>query len=271
MGSALGFALTQPPHIGLLVFLALGLGLALPFLAITFAPALRGLLPRPGAWMETLRQVLAFPLYATVAWLVWVLSRQVGSTGLFAALVGLVVIGFAAWAFDRAQRSERLARKVCYAALVAAVVALMPLVRAVAGDPARTEAAPRFADAEAGAAEPFSEARLDALLDEGRVVFVNMTAAWCITCLVNERTALSTDAVKALFRDRRVAYLKGDWTNWDPEIARVLERHGRNGVPLYLVYIRGEEPVILPQILTESIVVETIARLRPERIQPNGA
>ena len=109
------------------------------------------------------------------------------------------------------------------------------------------------------------------MLSENRVVFVNMTAAWCITCLVNERTALSSDTVKALFRDRGIAYLKGDWTNWDPEIARVIERHGRNGVPLYLVYIRGQEPVILPQILTESIVVETIARLRPERTQPNGA
>ena len=271
MGSALGFAMTQPAQIGLLVFLALGLGLALPFLAITFAPGLRGWLPRPGAWMETLRQVLAFPLYGTVAWLVWVLSRQVGATGMFAALAGLVVIGFAAWAFELSQRAEGRSRLVVRAAFVVALVALLPLVRAVAGDPVRTTAAAQVAGAEAGAAEPFSEARLDTLLGENRVVFVNMTAAWCITCLVNERTALSSDTVKALFRDRGIAYLKGDWTNRDPEIARVIERHGRNGVPLYLVYIRGQEPVILPQILTESIVVETIARLRPERTQSNGA
>jgi thiol:disulfide interchange protein len=259
MATAVGFALTQPAAISLVVFLALGLGLALPFLALTLAPELISRLPRPGAWMETLKQLLAFPVYATVAWLIWVLAQQVGSAGLLAALLGLVLIALAAWSLSLQQASQAWARRLAMAttaaSLIGAAIAIVGL-----------EQSPQSADERARAAsasgiERFSQRRLDELLAANRVVFVNMTAAWCITCLVNEQTSLSSAGVKAAFARKNVAYLKGDWTNRDPEISRILEKHGRSGVPLYLLYARGSEPVVLPQILTPATVLEQIDRI----------
>ena len=258
MGASIGYALTQPFIVGLVVFLALGLGLALPFLVLAFVPGLQRLLPRPGRWMETLKQFLAFPLYATAAWLIWVLSFQVGPAGLIAALAGLVLIGFAAWAYGLVQgqggRSALAFRGLATAAVIA-VVAIAATIRS--GHSPETTAQ---ASGEAGH-EAFTQAKLDTLLASGRPVFVNMTAAWCITCLVNERTALSTESVRAALSGKNVAYLKGDWTNRNPEITRLLERFGRSGVPLYVLYRNGREPVVLPQILTPSLVLENIAQL----------
>jgi thiol:disulfide interchange protein len=257
MATAVGFALTQPAVVALTVILALGLGLALPFLALTLAPHLIGRLPRPGAWMETLKQLLAFPVYATVAWLVWVLTQQVGSAGLLAALIGFVLIGLAAWSFNFAQTAAPWARRLALgtvaASLVGAAVAIAGLDRA---GPA---SAPQMASA--ASYESFTPQRLAALLAADRPVFVNMTAAWCITCLVNEHAALGNADVKAAFADRGVAYLKGDWTSRNPEITRVLEKHGRSGVPLYLLYAGGAEPVVLPQILTPAIVLGELDRI----------
>jgi thiol:disulfide interchange protein len=257
MATAVGFALTQPAVVALTVILALGLGLALPFLGLTLAPHLIGRLPRPGAWMETLKQLLAFPVYATVAWLVWVLTQQVGPAGLLAALIGFVLIGLAAWAFNFAQTAAPWARRLALgtvaASLVGAAVAIAGLDRA--GPPSAPQAASAAGD------EPFTPQRLAALLAADRPVFVNMTAAWCITCLVNERAALANAAVKAAFADRNIAYLKGDWTSRNPEITRVLEKHGRSGVPLYLLYAGGAEPVVLPQILTPAIVLGELDRI----------
>ncbi len=260
MGAAVGFALTQPATTGLVVFLALGLGLALPFLFLTFVPSAVGWLPRPGPWMETLKQVLAFPLYATAAWLMWVLSQQVDPSGLLVAMIGLVLVGFAAWAYNIAVTSTRpaagrVATSAACAALLATVGGLVTLGEArVGGSATATQDS-------AGTFEPFSQKRLDALRAENRPVLVNLTAAWCITCLVNERTALSADAVKAALAQKGVTYLKGDWTNQNAEITRVLERHGRSGVPLYLLYGSGSEPVVLPQILTPGIVLEYLDRI----------
>jgi thiol:disulfide interchange protein DsbD len=259
MGASIGYALTQPFVVGLAVFLSLGLGLALPFLALAFMPGLQRLLPRPGRWMETLKQFLAFPLYGTAAWLIWVLSFQVGPAGLMAALAGLVLIAFAAWAYGLVQgQSGRsaLAFRGMAAAAAIAVVAIAVTIRtdSTAGTTAQT------ASAEAGY-EAFTQQKLDALLASGRPVFVNMTAAWCITCLVNERTALSTEAVREALSGKNVAYLKGDWTNRNPEITRLLERFGRSGVPLYVLYRNGREPVVLPQILTPSLVLDKLAQL----------
>ena len=259
MGAAIGFALTQPFAIGLTVFLALGFGLALPFLALSFSPALLRRMPRPGPWMETLKQFLAFPLYATVVWLIWVLSLQVGSTGLLMALSGLVLIAFGAWVWNLAREREGRLGHAAQAAAVLALLGVVGLVLAVDTDRADAGSAVA-APADAGF-EPFTQARLDALLAEGRPVFVNMTAAWCITCLVNERTSLTSETIRKDFADRGIVYLKGDWTRRNPEITRVLERFGRSGVPLYVLYRRGAEPEVLPQILTESIVLEHTARL----------
>ena len=259
MGASIGFALVQPFAVGLIVFLALGLGLALPFLALAFAPGLQRLLPRPGRWMETLKQFLAFPLYATVAWLIWVLSFQVGATGLLAALSGLVLVAFSAWALHMSQgqgsASARLLQGMAAASIagVVALTAMINLDRPAAADTQHAASKTSF--------EPFSQQKLDTLLASGRPVFVNMTAAWCITCLVNERTALSTGSVREVFADKRIAYLKGDWTNRNPEITRLLERFGRSGVPLYVLYRSGSEPVVLPQILTQSLVLDALRQI----------
>ncbi len=259
MGASIGFALVQPFAVGLVVFLALGLGLALPFLTLAFAPGLQRLLPRPGRWMEALKQALAFPLYATVAWLIWVLSFQVGAAGLLAALAALVLIAFGAWAFRISQEQGSASGRVLRGMAAVAIAGVVALAIVIDLDrPAGTNA--RYASSN-GASEVFSQHKLDALLASGQPVFVNMTAAWCITCLVNERTALSTGAVREVFAGKRIKYLKGDWTNRNPEITRLLESFGRSGVPLYVLYRGGRDPVVLPQILTQSIVLDALKQI----------
>lgn len=260
MGTALGFAITQSWPVALSVFLALGLGMALPFLALSFSPALLKRLPRPGLWMERVKQALAFPLYASAAWLVWVLSIQAGPAALATVLAGMVAIAFAAWVYGQTRLSGGVGRA------FGSILALLALGGAVAGaSTARTVPAPEQV---AGAKpvnsdyQPWTAEKLAELTGQGKPVFVNFTAAWCVTCLVNERTSLSTASVRAAMKDKGVTYLKGDWTNRDATIARVLESHGRSGVPLYLVYLPGKpEPVILPQILTEGIVLDALSAL----------
>jgi thiol:disulfide interchange protein/DsbC/DsbD-like thiol-disulfide interchange protein len=260
MGVAVGYALTQPPVTALLVFETLGLGLALPFLALSLIPAWRRLLPRPGPWMERLKQALAFPLYASVAWLVWVVSRQAGPDGVALVLIGLLLIGFAAWIHHatRAGTSMRWRRAATVLALacVAGALGLGPLV-ARSPSPAPAAAAPTGA-----AWEPFTAERLAALRAKGTPVFVNFTAAWCITCLVNERVALSSPAVTEAFARRGVVYLRADWTSKSPEIAALLESFGRSGVPLYVLYRGGGAPPrVLPQILSEGTIIEAVGKL----------
>ncbi len=247
MAAALGAALAMSPAAALAVFGAIGLGLAAPYAALAAFPRLAALLPRPGAWMDRLKQALAFPMYGAAVWLVWVLSQQAGPTGVLVAGAGIVLIAFAAWAWGTGGRVFRVA------ALAGAAAALALL-------PGLSDAQPPGAAVVAdGRIEPFSEARLAELRAEGRPVFVNMTAAWCVSCLVNERVALSTDGVTGEFARRNIAYLKGDWTRQDPAITAFLRAHGRDGVPLYLYYAPGaREPVELPQLLTEGIVLEAI-------------
>ncbi len=259
MGAAIGYALTAPAAVALTVFIALGLGMSAPFLLLAFWPGLLARLPRPGAWMEIVKQVLAFPLYATVAWLLFVLSQQVGPSGLFAALLGLVLVAFALWSWQIANRVEGWPRGLGRGAVVASLCALGTIGWVLHSD----RAAPDMPLRSTGTARPerFTQARLDALRAEGRPVFVNMTAAWCITCIVNERAVLSTAAVKARFQEAGITYLKGDWTNQNPEITRLLERHGRSGVPLYVLYPGRGEPVVLPEILTASIVLDSLGRV----------
>jgi thiol:disulfide interchange protein DsbD len=256
MGASIGLALVQPFVVGLAVFLALGLGLALPFLILAFVPGLQRLLPRPGPWMETLKQLLAFPLYATVAWLIWVLSFQVGASGLLAALAGLVLIAFGAWVHGLSQGRTSVSGRALQGIAVVSLVGVIAL--AVMIDRYRPVDMNAQGASLQTASEAFSQQKLDALLASGQPVFVNLTAAWCITCLVNERTSLSAGAVREAFADQRIAYLKGDWTNRNPEITRLLEKFGRSGVPLYVLYRAGREPVVLPQILTQSLVLDAL-------------
>jgi thiol:disulfide interchange protein len=261
MVTAMGFALTAPWPIALLVFEALGLGLALPYLAIAWLPGRGSRRARPGAWMEVFRQALAFPMFGAAAWLLWVLSLQTGANGLAAALAGLILLAFAAWARLQARAAGPTGR------WLGAGVAILALIGAIALVPRESVTSP-IASATAPATqgngpawEMFSTAKLEAARAEGRPVFVNMTAAWCITCLVNERIALDTAAAAELFSTKRVLYLKGDWTNRDPEITRFLAAHGRNGVPLYVLYPPNGEPIVLPQLLTESSLQAEFARL----------
>ncbi len=255
MASALGFTLGQPPIIVLAVFLALSLGFAAPFVALAFAPALLRLLPKPGAWMETLRKVLAFPMYGAAAWLLWVLSQQTDAPGLALALAGLLLGAFALWLWGL---GPKLWRQGLALLILAGAVALM-LQPAAAASPKAGETV-SAADL---AHEAWSPERVAALRAEGRVVFVNFTAAWCVSCQVNDKVALSTDQVAKAMTATNAVYLKADWTNRDPVIAAALAEHGRAGVPLYLVYGPGpgaEKPQILPQLLTPGMIAEALRK-----------
>jgi thiol:disulfide interchange protein DsbD len=258
MGAAVGYALTQSSVLTFLIFIALGFGLALPWLVISFVPGLTSFIPRGGAWTERIKEFLAFPMYASVAWLVWVLSQQTDSTGLFRVLLGLVAVAFAAWAVGRAQASAGRA----IVASLAAILGLGASLALIAGPslpPPRVAAAAPSQAYKGPVYEPYSPQRLEALLAEGKPVFVNLTAAWCITCLFNEQVALDTAQAKDEFAASGTVYLKGDWTNRDPAITALLRAHGRDGVPLYLHYPAGKkEPEVLPQVLTPAVISEAI-------------
>ncbi len=244
MGVALAAAFAAPPAITLLLFLAMGAGLAAPTTILAFIPAVARALPRPGRWMETLRQLLAFPMYAGSAWLIWVISLQAGSPGVLAVAAGLVLIGFAGWALGLGRRWAM------GLALVAALgaVALLPGI-----------ATSDLPQAESAGTERFTPARLASLRAEGKPVFVNMTAAWCVSCLVNERVALAPERVRQAFDSAGVTLLKGDWTRQDPDISAFLQSQGRDGVPLYMYYpAGGKPPVTLPQLLTQADVLAVI-------------
>jgi len=249
MGPALGWALTQTPAATLAVFLALGVGFALPFVLLAFVPGLLSRLPRPGAWMEGFRKALAFPMYGAAAWLAWVLAQQAGAEGLAGLFVAAVAVGLAAWLAGLAQRRAALGRRALPLAAVAGLIAALAL--AVVLWPQDTAAELK--------SEPYSPQRLADLRAEGVPVFVNYTAAWCVSCQVNDKVALSTHAVAAAFARHKVAYLKADWTRRDATIATELVSHGRAGVPLYLVYgSNGGGAAILPSILTPDIVVKAV-------------
>ena len=260
MAAAMGYAITQPWYISFSVFQAVGLGLALPYLTFAFSPALQRWLPKPGVWMVRLKEFLAFPMYATAVWLVYVLSQQVDAHGIAAALSGLVLITFGVWLWEAMRSSPwRLVRVGVPAVsfVAAAMIALMTVDETAS----RSESSTSSQDARW---QPYSQKRLDELRTEGRAVFVDFTAAWCITCKVNERVVLDNSAVRQALMDRNVAMLRADWTRQDAEITRVLAQHGRVGVPLYLFYpgsatrTDGNQPIVLPQILTTDTVLKAI-------------
>lgn len=250
MGSALGFALTQPPILALLVFVALGVGMASPMVLLSYSPAARNLLPKPGAWMETLKELLAFPLYATAVWLLWVAGKQAGIDTMAAALAGLVMLALGLFLY-RGSVLRRTFAVICIAAAIA--------LAGVRG-PAPNDDISRHDDATV----PWSTDALAALRDKGAPVFVDVTADWCITCIANEQAVLFTPAMIAAFADSGVTYMVADWTNYDADIGTFVKSHGRNGIPLYVMYPAGSgsTPVILPQLLTKSTVLEALASAR---------
>ena len=252
MGTALAFAFAAPPAVALLVFVFLGLGLALPFLLIGFVPALANRLPRPGAWMDTFKQVLAFPMYLTAVWLLWVLAKQRGADAIGLVLVGAVVLALGLWWWEKASWRERVLPRVLAAGLVLASLWTVVMVQ-------RMPAPERAAAAEAGVVA-YSADALAQLRRDGRVVFVNMTADWCVTCKANEKTVLSRHGFRSALDAAGAVYMKGDWTDVDPAITAFLESHGAVGVPLYVVYPRQGDPVVLPTVLTQATVEQALAQ-----------
>ena len=250
MGSALGYALTQPPLAALTVFAALGTGMAAPMVAVSMSKTARGWLPKPGAWMETLKQVMAFPLYLTAVWLLWVAGKQSGVDTMAAAAAGLVLLALGLTLL----RGQTLAKFVGVVAIACAL-----LLAGVRGE------VPTGADSTTRPGTvSWSRETLNSLRASGTPVFVDVTADWCITCLANEQAVLFTDDMTQAFADAGVTYMVADWTNYDPAIGEFVQEHGRNGIPLYVMYPGDlqSEPVMLPQLLTRTIVIEALDRVR---------
>ena len=250
MGSALGYALTQPPLAALTVFAALSTGMAAPMVAISMSKTARGWLPKPGAWMETLKQIMAFPLYLTAVWLLWVAGKQSGVDTMAAAAAGLVLLALGLTLL----RGQTLAKFVGVVAIACAL-----LLTGVRGE------VPTGADSTTRSGTvSWSRDALNSLRASGTPVFVDVTADWCITCLANEQAVLFTDDMTQAFADAGVTYMVADWTNYDPAIGEFVQEHGRNGIPLYVMYPGDmqSEPVMLPQLLTRTIVIEALDRVR---------
>ncbi|HEY2817748.1 MAG TPA: thioredoxin family protein [Casimicrobiaceae bacterium] len=261
MGVALGYALAQPSAATFAVFVALGIGMALPFLLLSWFPGWRKILPRPGAWMTRLKQVLAFPLYATVAWLVWVIGAQVDNDAVVRLLATLLIIAFALWAW-RTFRSgaARVWSVAAAAAAVCAIVIAWPLLRIDAAANAAVPSSAALSRSDSGWI-PYTPARVADLTSAGRAVFVDFTAAWCVTCQVNKRLVLNDAGVRDAFARKNVALVRADWTRRDPTITRALGALGRNGVPVYVLYRPGREPLLLPEVLQTKVVEDAIAAL----------
>lgn len=248
MAGAVGYALAAPAFITLAVFMALAIGFALPFLLIAYVPGLLSKLPKPGSWMVRFKEVLAFPMFAAAIWLVWVLSLQAGEDGVLIALSAMLAIGLAIWCF----KSKSLISKVIGAASVLAAI-VFPLTVTASG--ASSESISTKVNAES-----WSPSRVAELQAEGRPIFVDFTAAWCVTCKVNEKLVLNKAETQKLFKETNTAFLIADWTNKDDVIAAELAKYGRAGVPLYLVYSNNSvSPVILPQVLTYDVIKNAIA------------
>jgi len=257
MAAALGFALTQPSLAAMSVFVALGIGFAAPFVSAGFSPTLLGLLPKPGVWMTTFRQLLAFPMYATGLWLLWVLGLESDPNHVALVLAAALVLAFALWLVGAAQSRRARSKR---------AVELLAIVLTMAAFAApSTLLAPRQRVVEIQAtsipAQPYSGARLNALRAQKRGVFVDATAAWCLTCLVNEKVALDRPAIREAFAKKRIAFLVADWTNRNPEVTSLLQAYARSGVPLYLYYAPGaSDAIVLPQILTPEAVLQAVGR-----------
>lgn len=263
MGSALGFALGQPAFLSILVFTFLGLGMATPYLVLTTSPALLKYVPKPGVWMETLKQFMGFLLMATVLWLLWVLSQQAGAQGVLILLACLLLVGIGAWVYgrwgtlSRAKATRRIAQIIAGLTLVAGIFLAVQNIN--------TEAAPLNSIETHGAGidwKPFSPELVTKLRSEHKPVFIDFTAAWCLSCQVNERVAFTSAQVQDAFRKKGIVALKADWTNQDPTIAKALAKFGRDSVPLYVFYPAGEDnkPVVLPELITPGIVLSALGR-----------
>jgi thiol:disulfide interchange protein len=271
MGAALGYALAQSAAVTFAVFTALALGLAVPYVALTLHPAWTRLLPKPGAWMEVLKQAVAVPIFATAIWLAWVLARAYGADTLLALLPSFLLLAIAGWFLGR-WPAKRWSTVVA-AAILLAVVGLAFVIRKAAEDNRAAGALAELIEngqiesadlnaANANRWQPWSAAAVARYQAEGRPVMVDFTASWCLSCQVNERVALDQPSVQKAFQDANVALLRADWTRGDEAITQTLASLGRSGVPAYALYVPGEtSPRLLPEALTPGIVIDAVAKL----------
>ncbi len=251
MGPALGLALLQPGFKSVVIFLALGLGFSLPYLLLSIYPQLLSKLPKPGEWMQTLKQVMAFPMWASALWLAWVLSAQVDMQSVFAVLLGALFIALGLWLIEKTQNSETLLRRISIGISASLLMLSIWLI-------------PTNDDNDFNLSEDlnsFSTEKLNSLREQQKAIFINFTADWCITCKVNESIALDQKAVKKLLDEKNIVYLKADWTKKDPEIASILTNYGRTGVPLYLLFPPVGEAIILPELLTEDLLLDFLNKI----------
>jgi thiol:disulfide interchange protein DsbD len=264
MGVAIGYALAQPAAVTFAVFTALALGLAAPYMLLALQPAWTRILPRPGAWMEVLRQAVSVPIFATVIWLAWVLANAYGAAVLAALLAGFLLIAIAGWFLGRwpAQRWSTILAALILAGFIA-LSTWAPKALAIASTPSTSQE---------HAWQPWSAETVARYQSQGRPVFVDFTASWCLSCQVNERVALTTPEVRKAFADANVALLRADWTQHDEAIAQTLASLGRSGVPAYALYVPGEaNPRLLPEVLTPGIVTEALNKLPRGATQPTVA
>ena len=252
MGPALGLALLQPGLKSIVIFLALGIGFSLPYLILSIYPQLLSKLPKPGEWMQTLKQIMAFPMWASALWLAWVLSSQVDMQSVFAVLLGALLIALGLWLLEKTQNSASILRRVTLIfslGLMIFSIWLLPITS--------DNNSPNLKNEE----NAFSVQKLNSLRSEQKMVFLNFTADWCITCKVNEAIALNQDKVKRVLDEKNIIYLKADWTRKDPEIASMLASYGRTGVPLYLLFPSQGDPIILPELLTEDLLLDFLKEI----------
>ncbi|QMR75167.1 protein-disulfide reductase DsbD [Enterobacter sp. RHBSTW-00175] len=258
MAGAVGYALVQPPVVALAIFLALALGFAAPFTAISLFPGMAKRLPRPGAWMDILKRGLAFPMFGAFAWLVWVLAQQAGTTALAAMLACAVVVSFTAWLYGIAQRRRFTGHS--YKVLLAVTVVLfLAAITPLPGVMHTQTAQPESPLADNITEVKWSPQTVAEMRGHGKAIFVNFTASWCITCQVNDRTSLSTQAVKQAISRTGTVYMVADSTKFNADIDDAMNAFGQGGLPLYVVYpADGSAPKVLPQVLTPSIVVNAL-------------
>jgi thiol:disulfide interchange protein/DsbC/DsbD-like thiol-disulfide interchange protein len=256
MGAALGYALAGPMLSTWIVFTVLAIGMALPYVLLAYFPTWRKRLPKPGAWMLRLKQLLAFPLYATVLWLAWVLGAQLDNDAVLRLGASLLLIALGLWAWQTMRTGGARGWGIAAVASIAGALAVgWPVVGTSAMDAESNVAKRPAAD---GPWQEYSAARVAQLVAAGRPVFVEFTAAWCVTCQVNKRLVLDTDAVRDVFARRKVALLQADWTRRDPAIGAALAALGRNGVPVYVFFRPGKEPLLLPEVLTKQDIFDAI-------------
>lgn len=245
MGSALGYAVSQNAATALLVFTALGLGMALPVLILSYSPKLLSKLPKPGAWMDQLKQLLAFPLFGAALWLCWVVGKQAGADGMLTVLAGCLLLTLAIWLWHQ----SLLRRSLSAATALLAISLLTSSLLSTTPDQDKHNW------------QPYSPQKLNQLRSQGQATFINLTADWCITCLANEKLTLNTTTIAQAFERHDIAYLKGDWTNYNADITSLLEQHQRTGVPLYLLYPPHQKAIILPQLLSTADILDALEQL----------